>query len=568
MNDSLSIPSTRTNRIGSPLLQNTWHTLTSSDTVLVYVHGFFSDSDRCWTSKSGPKWPDLVVNDDRFNSPSIFMAGYYTDLDSGEYKISDCAREVFDSLSRPGIEGEPTVLSKKNIVFVCHSLGGIVTRYMIERNRESFLSKCIGLFLIASPSYGAEIASSFSGLIKLFNNKTARQLTLANESLDDLDDRFKDLLANRTIPVFYGAEAIEHHFPFHWKYLPALKPIVSKASAGRYFGASKLLSGTDHSTCVKPTSHRHVSHEFLISNFLEFNKFITTSFSSTEKKIIHSEKLRSKKMVGAGALFEVYVPEYEEYYIARNVDIEIAKFLEVYCLWVHGASGLGKTAAVRRWVQMQDVYIIQVYIGETGDTKDGHIALLREIYFTVAGKAECGYKEFTTTNQIINEIVRLLISLSAEQSVCLLIDEIPLIYESDEEMLKFVQAVHSIAVQLKQRLGSESARIIATSIFNPVKFLADGSERIFEHIRFFNLHNWDVRDLERLIKVITAAIPTLNLSQSECISIANSGICTPRFVKTVFKNLCARGHISQNTVAEIIRETKIQLGYFETGVLK
>lgn len=549
-------------RAGVRLVNNTWHTLNSNDTVFVFIHGFFSDSDACWTSKSGVRWPDLVASDDRFAGPSIFMAGYYTAIDSGAYKISDCAREVFEALQRPGIDSEPAPMSKSRIVFVCHSLGGIVARYMIERNKERFAEKAVALLLIASPSYGAELASSLRGIIQLYQNKLAQQLTAANESLEDLEDRFKDLLANRKIRIFFGAEAVEHHFPLRWKFLPALKPIVSKSSASRYFGAGKLLQGTTHATCVKPTTHEHVSHKFLVTSVLEF--FDLAERKSTPIQIsdvtIPSRESTGTSQQSPPALFEVYTSACEPYYVVRDPNKEVSTTLEVFSVWVYGPSGLGKTAAIRREVADKYTNPIHVYIGSTGDTGGGYLTLLKEVYFTLVAKVNCGYKDVKTANQTLSEIAALLMQTSVGGKICLVIDEVPMISKDPLEMGNFVAALHGLITLLRQSPAVVDVRIVVTSIFDPQTFLGPGCQRIFEQIRFLEFKRWTQSDLSRLVTIILSDIQDFAISAVETHEILIAAQGSPRFVKTFFKNYLVTRISTEASVNGVIRETAVILG--------
>jgi predicted alpha/beta hydrolase family esterase len=59
----------------------------------------------------------------------------------------------------------PPVFSYDNIVFVAHSLGGVVVRYLLNSNREEFVKKNVGVLLYASPSFGSKQADR----IALFN---------------------------------------------------------------------------------------------------------------------------------------------------------------------------------------------------------------------------------------------------------------------------------------------------------------------------------------------------------------------------------------------------------------
>jgi hypothetical protein len=262
---------------------NFWHVYNSGDTVVVFVHGIFSDSRSCWLCDDEGQsvfWPDLIRADARFGSPSIFMAGYYTAIDAGDFPIEQCSREVLEALQRQDVSGLPPPVSKRNMLFVCHSTGGIVVRDMLCRFHGPLRGKHVGLALIASPSRGSVWANVASLAAAYYNQSLGRQLQWRGDALEDIHGRFKNLVANRDREVasLFGMEACETHMVFRrhvpaairWLLPPRLK-VVTTESAGQYFGTVKYLAGTDHFTCVKPSGLTHPSHEFLETFVREFH---------------------------------------------------------------------------------------------------------------------------------------------------------------------------------------------------------------------------------------------------------------------------------------------------------
>ncbi len=261
---------------------SSWYKLSDSQTLFVFVHGLFSDSVKCWTSDCGIYWPRLLVEDPRFKNPNIFLADYYTTLDSNDYGIQDCAQEVFQQLNREDSLGNSPPINKNNIIFVTHSAGGIVVRYLLEKHSDSFREKYIGLCLYASPSYGSKLASILSFITRFFNHKLAKELCWAGPLLEDLDIRFSQLLHSNKISLV-GMEAYENKAPFG---IPFLKNrIVEKISASRYFGNRTIIPGSDHSSIVKPVSMECRSHQALLdfvvkNHLLESKSQLQHRFSS------------------------------------------------------------------------------------------------------------------------------------------------------------------------------------------------------------------------------------------------------------------------------------------------
>ena len=284
---------------------NLWYHFNDADTAVVFVHGIFSDSRSCWLhhDELNPArsvyWPALVRTDERFGNPSIYLGGFYTAVDSGPCEIRNCADEIFRSLQRTDARGRPGPLEKRRLVFVCHSLGGVAVRYLLEVNEASFADKEIGLVMIASPSYGSTWANRLEWLARFYNQRLGAQLEWGSWSLRDLDARFRDLVDQRRLRL-HGVEAYENHFVFHRPWLPDRKVVVTEASAGRYFGAPVLLRRTNHFTAVKPDGKDHPAHELLVDFWrtMPFERAATRHDRASPERRHRRHKVKAKRAAG------------------------------------------------------------------------------------------------------------------------------------------------------------------------------------------------------------------------------------------------------------------------------
>jgi hypothetical protein len=234
-------------------------------TVIVFVHGVLSNSLACWYNRNSAKyWPDMVVEDPVFATCSVFLGGYYTAFDSTDFNLYQCARQLLSSLHES--DAHPAVMEHDRLIFVCHSLGGIVARYLLTGWQTDFSSKQVGLLLMASPSIGSRYANILGNPLDLLRHEIGRQLVWGADVLDDLDERFSETMQTRILKLT-GMEACEHRFLFYRKWLGPLNRlfprIVEPESAGRYFRPARLIPNTDHSSIVKPDSFRHASHLLL-----------------------------------------------------------------------------------------------------------------------------------------------------------------------------------------------------------------------------------------------------------------------------------------------------------------
>jgi pimeloyl-ACP methyl ester carboxylesterase len=263
---------------------NLWYCFTDSDTAVVFVHGFTSDSRQAWSSEvpgsdqTTPYWP-RIVHEDRsldarprpLNEPSIFLAGYPTALDSTTYDMHEAADDLFRALAQP-LNGKPPVLDKRNIIFIAHSLGGIVVRDVLVRHPERWSGKRLGLLLVASPSKGSQYANKLVPPAWLARNKIAEQLQVGSPYLNELNAAF---LGGRKplgpLAELIGKEIYEHRIlvgaadpntgmftravrAFAENFAPTiwLGPVVDKDSATGFFPNPELIYDSSHITIAHP----------------------------------------------------------------------------------------------------------------------------------------------------------------------------------------------------------------------------------------------------------------------------------------------------------------------------
>jgi len=288
-----------------------WYEDRKMDRVLVFVHGVLSDSSTCWyqpgsADRPGVYWPDLLKRDAEFATYSIYLGGYDTSLESQDFGVAQCSEQLFGDLTRRESPHHKSVLEHSAIVFVCHSTGGIVVRYMLDNQTKAFQDKTIGLVLIASPSYGSRWASSLPlrFLAKLYKHDVAKELRWSSPILRDLDGRFRRLVYEKRIPRLSGIEACENKFVFQRRWLPPYEKVVNKESAGRYFGFTRILPGTDHFTAVKPTDCDHPSYKLLRDFCYSFETSVSALIPLENFDAIYREAIKLLIWVGDEARSE------------------------------------------------------------------------------------------------------------------------------------------------------------------------------------------------------------------------------------------------------------------------
>lgn len=255
---------------------NVWYCDTDSDTVIIFVHGVLSDSHGAWSNTpDGPKetyWPEIVRTDPHFGDPAIFLGGYPAGFDGTNSGITNAFEYIRSALIRQ-INGRRKILDRDNIIFVTHSTGGVVVRYLLLEMQKELRNKRIGLLLVASPSGGSDYAIYLGWLTELVKHEIGKELRWGG-LLTNIDTRFKNFVGDDKLPVLEGKELVEGRMitptTQYWgKWLVELfvgayvPKIVSKNSAARYFAHPLVLKEYDHISIVKPNGKDHLTHQEL-----------------------------------------------------------------------------------------------------------------------------------------------------------------------------------------------------------------------------------------------------------------------------------------------------------------
>src|ERR1700761_5128549 len=92
--------------------------------VIVFVHGLHGDRET-WVAPNGAYWPDMVRVDPRFQKSDVFVSAYPTPSSSGQFSTRQLADRFWKQLK------DNRVLDHREIVFITHSLGGLITEEML-----------------------------------------------------------------------------------------------------------------------------------------------------------------------------------------------------------------------------------------------------------------------------------------------------------------------------------------------------------------------------------------------------------------------------------------------------
>ena len=128
--------------------------------VIVFVHGVMGNGDSTWTNEaSGAFFPELIADDPKFANANVYVHSFPTSAVSTSLSIDELTEHMRRHFTNDNI------FDHDEVVFVCHSMGGLVTRGFLLKYRDRVQGKVPMIYFFATPGNGsslANVASVFS----------------------------------------------------------------------------------------------------------------------------------------------------------------------------------------------------------------------------------------------------------------------------------------------------------------------------------------------------------------------------------------------------------------------
>jgi pimeloyl-ACP methyl ester carboxylesterase len=126
----------------------------SRDSVIVFVHGILGDAQATWTNiTTKAYWPSLMKDDPFFNNFDIYVYSYSSPFRGASYTIDELAEDI-----RRDLDAAQIFQKHKRVIFLCHSMGGLVVRAFLTRY-QSRAPQVPMIYFFSTPTTGAQIAS-------------------------------------------------------------------------------------------------------------------------------------------------------------------------------------------------------------------------------------------------------------------------------------------------------------------------------------------------------------------------------------------------------------------------
>lgn len=229
-----------------------WVSHSNGPTLMVFVHGL-TGGPATWRNDKSPEWPEIVARDSLFKSADVYVAEY----SSSYFGAGQTPPKIAQALTNKLRADDVNIAQYQNVVFVAHSLGGIVVReFVLADANKDIRSKIKALFLFAVPGEGSEIAN-WAGLLPASETVLSlQQKKLYGSYLDDLSKRWTDA----------GLKSISSYCAYESLGVP-IGPVnlivVSPRSAGELCNARLQKIEANHLNIVKPRGAGDVRHLWL-----------------------------------------------------------------------------------------------------------------------------------------------------------------------------------------------------------------------------------------------------------------------------------------------------------------
>ncbi len=174
---------------------------TTAKLDVIFIHGITGDAIETWSNSKAAFWPSWLLEE--LPEICVYTAGYPSSL------FEKWAKKEMDLHARASSLLEHMVsagIGKRPIVFVCHSLGGIIVKEMfraaVESQDEDWIALSAQLKLVAflaTPHKGADIAAILKFIVPRFSSKFIDTLSGDSGYLANLNNSYRDLAGKHDV---------------------------------------------------------------------------------------------------------------------------------------------------------------------------------------------------------------------------------------------------------------------------------------------------------------------------------------------------------------------------------
>ncbi|KAL9614137.1 MAG: hypothetical protein Q9167_001347 [Letrouitia subvulpina] len=187
---------------------------------IIFIHGLGGDSQRTWSKD--PRDPNLfwpqhwLPLEPEIARARILSFGYNASFLPGAprniYRIGDFAKELlYEMRFSKDHGGEDLNIGKVPVIFVMHSMGGLVAKkaYLLGQNDETYkdiIRSISAMVFLATPHRGTNLAEVLNRLLTVLFQPTRdfiADLSKSSPALEELNEQFRHIAPKLSIWSFY-----------------------------------------------------------------------------------------------------------------------------------------------------------------------------------------------------------------------------------------------------------------------------------------------------------------------------------------------------------------------------
>ncbi|KAF8518285.1 hypothetical protein BU17DRAFT_91152 [Hysterangium stoloniferum] len=324
---------------------------------IIAIHGLDGHREDSWTAENGILWlRDLLPR--RLPHARIATYGYHASTGSQSNKIDETLYGHAENfISRLASLRNNTTTTKRPIIFLAHSLGGIILKFaLIHANQcnkyhlpyhEEIMLYTTGILFFGTPHQGAAVALSASQMLRVLlpvdentSHKLLRSLATNSEVLEMQLSQYNGISALFNTKFLYEAYQTDLHDGTSSFMVPKSAAIVPGAR-----NAEPIVLNKNHTDMIKFYSAEDDDFNMVVSLLqtmgsdlpkleLEYGRDFSQSDDILNRGPSYRRKLLSSpRFTGQ----DIYLEKLRTFFVDRNVTTHQKHFL------LYGMGGIGKT---------------------------------------------------------------------------------------------------------------------------------------------------------------------------------------------------------------------------------
>lgn len=186
---------------------------------IIFVHGLGGSAWKTWSYNRDTAhfWPSWLADEDSLSSYRIFTFGYDSNWKGAgtNLNISDFAKDLLLQMLTFAND-DRTAIGNKSIIFVAHSMGGLVVKraFLLGKQDKQFndiVSSFYGIVFLGTPHRGAQSASILNNILSALPlgpppKAYIADLQIHSNTLHEINEQFRHHCQELALVSYYETQ--------------------------------------------------------------------------------------------------------------------------------------------------------------------------------------------------------------------------------------------------------------------------------------------------------------------------------------------------------------------------